>query len=54
MARKPRMYVDVGYGVENMQGEFTWDEFERKMEELQRQYDEYNQVLSQGFQGVIK
>jgi hypothetical protein len=50
MARKPRMYVDVGYGVENMPGKFTWDE----MEELQRQYDEYNQVLSQGFQGVIK
>ena len=49
MARKPRMYVRGPYNRKK-----SWDEFERKMEELQRQYDEYNQVLSQGFQGVIK
>jgi len=33
---------------------YTWEEFNRKMEEIQRQQDEYKKLMSRGFEGVIR
>lgn len=33
---------------------YTFDEFNRKMEEMQLLHDEYVKIMSQGFRGVIK
>ena len=33
---------------------YTFDEFNRKMEEMQALNDEYVKIMSKGFQGVIR